>query len=67
MTGARPAQGAATTTDVDLRLSADRTFDYGSIAIGWNTSITLEPFETGPLIDCSLLADAPRYVPTFRV
>ena len=26
---ARPAQGAATTTDVDLRLSADRMFDYG--------------------------------------
>ena len=32
-----------------------------------NTPITLVPFETGPLIDCPLLADAPRYVPTFRM
>ena len=32
-----------------------------------NSPTTLVPFETGPLIDCSPLADAPRYVPTFRV
>ena len=67
MTGARPAQGAATTTDVDLQLSADRMFDYGLIAIGWNTPTAHVPFETGPLIDCSSLADARTYVPTFRV
>ena len=67
MTGARPAQGAATTTDVDLQLSADRMFDYGLIAIGWNTPITHVPFETEPLIDCSSLTDARTYVPTFRM
>jgi len=67
MTGARPAQGAATTTDVDLRLSADRMFDYGLIAIGWNTPTALVPFETGHRDGAPSLADARTYVPTFRM
>ena len=67
MTGARPAQGAATTTDVDLQLSADRMFDYGLIAIGWNTPTAHVPFETGHRDGALHIADAPRYVPTFRV
>ena len=32
-----------------------------------NTPITHVSVETGPLIDCSPIADAPRYVPTFGV
>ena len=67
MTGARPAQGAATTTDVDLRVSADRTPAYGSIAMGWNTPTALVPFETGHRDGAPPIADARTYVPTFRV